>query len=102
MKFFSKESTSDALPNQRERLPLRRINYILLGIGCAIILIGFLLMIGGKSNDPNLFNEAIYGFQRITLAPTLVVIGFFFEIFAILYRPKNNSSQTETNTPSKK
>ena len=58
-------------------------------IGIAFILIGFILMIGGGSNDPDVFNEAIFSFRRITLAPVLVLIGFGVEIYAIMKKPKN-------------
>ena len=53
-------------------------------IGLAFIVIGFILMSGGGSDDPNVFNPAIYNFQRIRLAPTLVLIGFGIEVYAIL------------------
>ena len=57
-------------------------------IGLAIIAIGFLLMSGGGSDDPNVFNPAIYNFQRIRLAPTLVLIGFGIQVYAILFNKK--------------
>ncbi len=57
-------------------------------IGIAIIVLGFILMSGGGSDDPNVFNPAIYNFQRIRLAPTLVLIGFGIQIYAILYSKK--------------
>lgn len=69
---------------------LGKENYILLAIGFGVILLGFLLMVGGKSNDPNVFNQnEIYGFRRITLAPMVVLAGFVFEIYAIMKRPKD-------------
>jgi len=68
---------------------LSKENYILMAVGFAIIILGFILMIGGKSNDPNVFNEEIYGFQRITLAPIVVLAGFIFEIYAIMKKPKS-------------
>jgi hypothetical protein len=68
---------------------LAKENYIYLAIGFIIIIIGFLLMIGGKSNDPSVFNEKeIFSFRRITLAPLLVLFGFIFEIWAIMKKPK--------------
>ncbi len=68
---------------------LSKENYILLAIGFAIIIVGFLLMIGGRSNDPNVFNEEeLYSFRRITLAPLIVLFGFMFEIYAIMKKPK--------------
>lgn len=67
---------------------LGKENYILMAIGFAIVIVGFLLMIGGRSEDPTVFNEEIYSFRRITLAPVIVLFGFFFEIFAIMRKPK--------------
>ena len=61
---------------------------MLLIIGLALIFVGFILMIGGGSDDPNLFNEKIFSFRRITLAPILVLAGFVVEIFAIMKKPK--------------
>lgn len=69
---------------------LGRENYKLLGIGFVIIVIGFLLMLGGKSKDPNEFSDKIFSFRRITLAPLLVLAGFIFEIWAIMKKPKNS------------
>ncbi|GAI80802.1 unnamed protein product, partial [marine sediment metagenome] len=51
-------------------------------------IIGFLLMIGGKSENPNEFNPEIFSFRRITLAPLIVLFGFVFEIWAIMKKPK--------------
>lgn len=67
---------------------LGRENYILLIIGFAIIIFGFILMIGGKAENPNEFNEEIFSFRRITLAPIIVLFGFLFEIYAIMKKPK--------------
>lgn len=59
-------------------------NYLFMLIGIGVIALGFILMIGGGSDDPNIFNPALYNFQRIRLAPTLVLIGFGIEVYAIL------------------
>ena len=64
-------------------------NYRLLLIGLAFIVVGFVLMIGGGSDDPTVFNEAIFNFQRMTLAPLLILAGYVIEIFAIMKKPKN-------------
>lgn len=69
---------------------LGRENYKLLAIGFVIIVVGFLLMIGGKSEDPNEFSDKIFSFRRITLAPLVVLAGFVFEIWAIMKKPKNS------------
>jgi len=62
----------------------QRKNYIFMIIGLLFIALGFILMSGGASEDPNVFNPEIYNFRRIRLAPTLVVTGFAFQVFAIL------------------
>jgi fumarate reductase subunit D len=69
---------------------LGRENYKLLAIGFVIILVGFLLMLGGKSDDPNVFSDEIFSFRRITLAPIVVLAGFIFEIWAIMKKPKES------------
>lgn len=69
-----------------------RMNYILMVIGVVFILVGFLLMVGGGSDDPNVFNPEIFSFRRITLAPIVVMIGFIIEIAAIMYKPKNEQA----------
>ncbi len=66
---------------------LGKENLRLLAIGFLIIVVGFLLMIGGYSKDPNIFNKEIFNFQRITLAPVVVLFGFIFEIYAIMKKP---------------
>jgi hypothetical protein len=65
-------------------------NYKLLAIGFGIIVIGFLLMLGGKSESPDEFSDKIFSFRRITLAPIIVLAGFVFEIWAIMKKPKDD------------
>ncbi len=65
-------------------------NYQLMALGILVIAIGFVLMSGGGSDNPAVFNKDIYNFRRIRLAPTLVLIGFAIEIFAILYQSKDS------------
>lgn len=67
---------------------LGKENYKLMAIGFAVIVIGFILMAGGGSDDPNVFSEDIFNFRRITLAPIILLIGFAFEIYAIMKKPK--------------
>jgi len=73
---------------EKVEFALGKENYRLLIIGFAIIIVGFLLMIGGKSSSPNEFNPEIFSFRRITLAPIVVLAGFIFEIYAIMKKPK--------------
>ena len=68
------------------RMPLTMKNYVLLAIGFAVIVLGFVLMTGGRSESPDVFNEAMFSWRRITLAPILVIAGFAFEIYAIMKR----------------
>jgi hypothetical protein len=70
---------------------LGKENYKLMAIGFAIIVAGFILMAGGGSDDPNVFNPEIFSFRRITFAPVILLIGFAFEIYAIMKKPKNNN-----------
>jgi len=74
---------------------LDKQNYILLAIGFAIIVIGFVLMVGGGADDPNVFDESIYDFRHITLAPMIVLFGFIFEIYAIMKKSNKKSTNTE-------
>ncbi len=64
------------------------INYKILLIGLAVIGLGFILMSGGGSDDPNVFSEDIFNFRRIRLAPTVVLIGFGVVIFSIFKKDK--------------
>ena len=57
-------------------------------IGLGVIMLGFALMIGGGSKDPGVFSSEIFNFQRLTLAPILVLAGYVIEIFAIMKKPK--------------
>ncbi len=69
--------------------PFKRENYKLLIIGFAIIVLGFALMAGGGSDDPNVFKyEEIFSFRRITLAPIVAIFGFVFIIYAIMKPPQ--------------
>lgn len=64
-------------------------NYKFMIAGLVIVVIGFLLMIGGASTDPNSFKpEEVYSFRRITLAPIVIVLGLIVEIYAIMRKPK--------------
>tara|TARA_R110002124_G_scaffold120895_6_gene279041 strand:+ start:100701 stop:100958 length:258 start_codon:yes stop_codon:yes gene_type:complete len=64
-----------------------RKNYKFMLIGIAFIALGFILMTGGGSDDPNVFNPEIYSWRRIRLAPALILIGFGIEVYAILLNP---------------
>ncbi len=80
MKKKNKEIKSEFLFGKR--------NYAIMLIGLAFIGLGFILMAGGGSDNPEIFNADIYNFRRIRLAPTLVLIGLGIEIYAIMSKPK--------------
>lgn len=66
-------------------------NYMWMLAGLAVLAIGFFLMAGGKSSDPNVFKESeVYSFTRITLAPIFIIGGFVIEIVAIMKKPKKS------------
>ena len=65
-------------------------NYRFLLLSLTVIALGFVLMAGGGSEDPNVFNPEIFNFRRIRLAPTIVLLGFGLAIYAILIPPKKN------------
>lgn len=67
-------------------LPFENYKWIMAGFG--IVIIGFFLMTGGGSEDPNVFNDAIFSFRRITLAPIVVVAGFASIFWAIMRKSK--------------
>tara|TARA_R110001592_G_scaffold94913_2_gene274073 strand:+ start:307 stop:570 length:264 start_codon:yes stop_codon:yes gene_type:complete len=71
----------------KQEFIFQKKNYTFMFVGLAFIALGFILMSGGGSDDPNVFNPEIYNFRRIRLAPTLVLIGLGIEIYAILLNP---------------
>ncbi len=68
-------------------------NYQIFIAGITLIIIGYLLMIGGGSDNPNLFNPAIFDTQRITIAPMVCLLGFITIIVAIMWRPKTKNEE---------
>ncbi|MBS7785843.1 DUF3098 domain-containing protein [Flavobacterium sp. CYK-55] len=73
---------------QKQEFLFEKVNYTILLIGIAVIILGFVLMSGGGSDDPKVFNESVFDFRRIRLAPTTVLIGFGITIYSILKNPK--------------
>jgi len=65
-----------------------KTNYKYVMIGIFFIVVGFILMYGGGSDDPNVFSDEIYSFRRIRVAPALILIGFGIQVYAILKSPK--------------
>jgi len=65
-------------------------NYQLLIAGVVVMALGYILMSGGGSDDPNVFSDAIFNTQRLTIGPILILAGLVIEIFAILHKPKED------------
>ena len=73
---------------EKKKLLFGKRNYKFMLIGIFFIALGFILTSGGGREDPNIFNEEIYSFRRIRLAPMLVILGFIIEVYAILTKPE--------------
>jgi hypothetical protein len=76
------------IENKKSLAFFSKTNYVWMLVGAALIIVGMLLMSGGKSSDPNVFNpNEVYSFRRITLAPIVIIIGFIVEVYAIFKKP---------------
>ena len=76
------------MENKKHDFLFEKANYKILLIGIAVIVLGFILMSGGGSDDPKVFSDEIFNFRRIRLAPTVVLIGFGITVYSILKNPK--------------
>lgn len=76
------------MENKKHDFLFEKANYKILLIGIAVIVLGFILMSGGGSDDPKVFSDEIFNFRRIRLAPTVVLIGFGITIYSIIKNPK--------------
>jgi hypothetical protein len=78
----------------QNELAFGKENYKLFGIAAVVVIIGYLLMIGGGSDDPNVFNyDELFSFRRITLAPIIVLVGFGIGFYAIVKKPKDQEDK---------
>jgi hypothetical protein len=67
-----------------------RTNYILMIAGLIVLAIGYIMLSGGGSDDPNTFNDAMFDSRRLVVAPILITVGFVVEILAIMFKGKKN------------
>lgn len=74
--------------NNSEQLVFEKVNYLLTAVGAVMVVVGFFLMSGGGSDDPSVFNEEIFSFTRVTLAPLVILAGYGVVFFAIMKKPK--------------
>ncbi|MGY6562268.1 MAG: DUF3098 domain-containing protein [Luteibaculaceae bacterium] len=77
------------------KMALGRKNFMLLGVSMVIIVIGYLLLAGGKNPDTETFNNEMFSFRRITLAPLVLLFGYLFAIYAIMVKDKSKVQQEE-------
>lgn len=86
--------------NAPKRPPLfRKFNYILMAVGAVLLLVGYIVLSGGASNDPAQFSEAIFDTRRLVVAPILILLGLVTEIFAIMWHPrKKETAETSSET----
>jgi membrane-bound ClpP family serine protease len=91
-----KTNVSNRKENKKKAPLFRKMNYILMGIGIVILLIGYLLLSGGKSPSDEVFSDAIFNTRRLIIAPTLILIGLVVEIFAIMHYPKKVKNKETT------
>ena len=77
-------------------MPFGKFNYILMLVGFVVLFIGYILLSGGGSDDPNVFSEAIFDTRRLVIAPVTLMIGFLIEFAAIMVKinPKENKQET--------
>ena len=66
-----------------------KLNYILLGVGLIVLALGYILLTGGGSDDPNIFNPEMFNVRRMYIAPILIMVGFIINIVAIMIKPKD-------------
>jgi hypothetical protein len=83
-----KNTVAKEVVENEKKLPFTKMNYMLVIAGVLLIALGMILMIGGGSSDPDVFNPKMFNFQRLTLSPILILWGFAVEIVAIFWRKK--------------
>ena len=76
---------------EKQKTLFEKRNYQLMFIGIGLIAIGYIIMSGGGSDDPKVFNYEMFNFRRIRLAPIFILSGFAVEIYAIMYKPNSKS-----------
>ena len=75
----------------KKNLPFDKVNFILLAVGMAVVMLGFILMSGGGSTEQT-FNPEVFSIMRIKVAPVVCFVGFVSIIYAIIRKPKDNNS----------
>ena len=82
--------------NHKPKMTLGKENYKFIILGCIIVILGFILMSGGGTDNPNEFNEQeLFSFRRITLAPFFVILGYIVVLYGVMKRPKDSNEVVE-------
>lgn len=85
-----KNNLKNPVPEKKAGFPVPKGNYSMILLGFGIVILGFVLMMGGGTEDPDQFSYDIFSFRRITLAPIVVLGGFGFVFWAIMRKPKKD------------
>ena len=81
--------------SRRPEFVFNKTNYILMVIGIVLLIIGYILLSGGGSDDPTIFNESMFNTRRMYIAPILIVLGFIIEIIAIMIKTGTRNNKSE-------
>ncbi|MBQ5974748.1 MAG: DUF3098 domain-containing protein [Bacteroidales bacterium] len=87
---MAKEIKNTEDPKREFAFVFNKINYIIMIAGIVLLALGYILLAGGGSDDPNVFNPEMFNGRRLYLAPILIILGLIVEIVAIMYRGKDS------------
>ena len=87
---MAKEIKNTEDPKREFAFVFNKINYIIMIAGLVLLALGYILLAGGGSDDPNVFNPEMFNGRRLYLAPILIILGLIVEIVAIMYRGKDS------------
>lgn len=93
MATTTKSTVKPGTEGPRTGFPIPVGNYRMILVGFGIVILGFILMMGGGSDDPDVFSYDIFSWRRITLAPIVVLAGFAFVFWAIMRKPKTDDEK---------
>ena len=94
---MSKKEKKQTSPVQ-QGFAIPKENYLYIIAGVAVLVIGFLLMTGGASDDPNKFSPEIFSTRRLTVAPIVLLVGFGIIFYAIMKKPKGADKSSDSQT----
>ena len=87
---MAKEIKNTEDPKREFAFVFNKINYIIMIAGIVLLALGYILLAGGGSDDPNVFNPEMFNGRRLYLAPILIILGLIVEIVVIMYRGKDS------------